>query len=128
MGFRSLPRNLARGVLSGAVRLPEQPASGYFTRPRPGRKAGGRPKPKMDAMMNKRASVAVMSLEAKKKLVQQQDPRRSEDEAILASLEAGRALSPLIPSVHEPTPGQGEGDGVACQDLLLTKHISKGSP
>jgi len=78
----------------------------------------------MDAM-NKRASVAVMSMEAKKLV--QQDPRRSEDEAILASLEAGRALSPLIPSVHEAAPGRGEGDGVACQDLLLTKHIPKNS-
>ena len=38
------------------MRLPEQRASGYFTRPRPGRKAA-KPKPKVDAM-NKRASVA----------------------------------------------------------------------
>ena len=117
LGFRSLPRNLARGVLSGAVRLPEQRASAYFTRPRPGRKAGRPNKPKME-VMNKRASVAVMTMEAKKKM--QQDPRRSEDEAILASLEAGRALSPTIPLVREPPPGLGEGDGVACKDLLLT--------
>ena len=71
-------------------------------------------------VMNKRASVAVMTMEAKK---MQQDPRRSEDEAILASLEAGRALSPTIPLVREPAPGLGEGDGVACKDLLLTKQL-----
>jgi len=129
LGFRSLPRNLARGVLSGAVRLPEQRASAYFTRPRPGRKAG-RPKPKMDAM-NKRASVAVMSMEAKKLV--QQDPRRSEDEAILASLEAGRALSPLIPSVHEAAPGRGEGesgqegkeDMTVIQEMITTLQSVK---
>ena len=115
LGFRSLPRNLARGVLSGAVRLPEQRASAYFTRPRPGRKAGRPNKPKMEAMVNKRASVAAMSMEAKK---MQQDQRRSEDEAVLASLEAGRALSPTIPLVREQRlpPGiVGEGDCVACK-------------
>ena len=65
--------------------------------------------------MNKRASVAVMSMEAKK---MQQDQRRSEDEAVLASLEAGRALSPTIPLVREQRlpPGiVGEGDCVACK-------------
>ena len=109
LGFRSLPRNLARGVLSGAVRLPEQRASGYFTRPRPGRKAA-KPKPKMDAM-NKRASVAVMSMEAKKMVGshQQETRRRSEDEAILASLEAGRALSPQRPQLLKAAPGEGDG-------------------
>ena len=62
---------------------------------------------------NKRASVAVMSMEAKKTQGAQQDPRRSEDETILASLEAGRALSPPIPLVCQAAPGHGEGDGVA---------------
>merc|ERR1719285_1481326 len=81
--------------------------------------------------MNKRASVAVMSMEAKKLV--QQDPRRSEDEAILASLEAGRALSPLVPSVHEPTSGQGEGesgqegkeDMTVIQEMITTLQSVK---
>lgn len=121
LGFRSLPRNLARGVLSGAVRVPEQRASAYFTRPRPGRKAGRPNKPKIEAM-NKRASVAVMTMEAKK---MQHDPRRSEDEAILASLEAGRALSPTIPLVRQqPPPGiVGEGDGVACKVFATNQKL-----
>ena len=90
------------------MRLPEQRASGYFTRPRPGRKAA-KPKPKKDAI--KRASVAVMSMETKKMVGshQQETRRRSEDEAILASLEAGRALSPQRPQLLKAAPGEGDG-------------------
>lgn len=74
--------------------------------------------------MNKRASVAVMTMEAKK---MQHDPRRSEDEAILASLEAGRALSPTIPLVRQQPPpgivGEGEGGQEGKEDMTVIQEM-----
>ena len=99
LGFRSLPRSLARGPPSG--RLPGQAdrqadrASLYFTRPRPGRKA------------------------AKPRLSLAEPPRQqaflAQPQPCLASLEAGRALSPPPrPAVGGAPPGSGPGQpGVA---------------
>ena len=89
LGFRSLPRSLARGPPSARSPGQADRASLYFTRPRPGRKA------------------------AKPRLSLAEPPRQqaflAQPQPCLASLEAGRALSPPPrPAVGAP-PGSGQG-------------------
>ena len=118
LGFRSLPRSLARTVLTSDVQprtnlgqkeqevkereKRKQRASAYFTRPRPGRRA--RPRATLSMALDSGTDRPLVALER--------------PQPCLKALEAGRALSPPARVQRLPVPaGDGQGAPSVPPDL-----------